>query len=110
MEHSSEDDPIAADCDTAKDVVATPPHVKTSGEQPAHEDILAKAVRVILSPVGKRLKGKYSVGVLKKKKNVPKQYQLDDPCDDVEPYSPRSVIPAMTTYYSTAPAKQSLVN
>lgn len=35
------------------------------------------------------------MGVVKKK-NVPKQYRLDATCDDVEPYSPRSIVPVTT--------------
>ena len=35
-----------------------------NGKQPAHEDILARAVRVILSPIGEGKKRKYNVGVL----------------------------------------------
>lgn len=45
-EHNSEDDPITANCDTATDVAV----------KPARGDILAEAMREILSPVGEQKK------------------------------------------------------
>jgi len=57
-------------------------------------------MRVTLSPTGERKKTKYNVDVLKKKKNVPKLYQLDDQYHDVEPYSPRYIAPETTTVKS----------
>ena len=96
LERGSEDDPVTADYVTPRNIAVTPAHVKMNGEQPAHDDILARAVQVILSPINKGKKRKYNVGVLKKKKNFPKQYQLDDPLNDVEPYSPSYIAPKTT--------------
>ena len=100
LKRGSEDDLVTADNDSPNDVAVTPANVKMNGEQPAHDHILARAVRVILSPIGERKKRQYNVGVLKKKKIVPKLYQPDDQYDDVEPYSPRYIAPETTTVSS----------
>jgi len=63
----SEDDPFTVDSNVPTDVAGMPAGVSIVGEQPAGEDILARAMQEICTPSDKKER-KYKVGVLKKRK------------------------------------------